>query len=251
MTRITLPDETPRRLAFYLAMEEYLATHLEELGLKDACFTWTTGPTVIIGNNQDLEAEVNVPFCKDHGIDIVRRKSGGGCVYSDQGNLMISYVTAATDVSFNFETFLSYLTFSLCMLGLDAERTGHNDILVAGHKVSGNACYALPSSSIVHGTMLFSTDFDMMEKAITPSEEKLSSKGIKSVRQRVTNLCDELSHPKEKVPMPLPRTISDMKIYMENFLSNETLQLNESQLAEICEIEKTYYGRTIQTDLSV
>ena len=95
MTEVLLPDSRDRRLTFFLAMEEYLARDVRE----DLVFLWQTGPTVIFGRNQDMAAEVNVPFCEERGIALVRRKSGGGCVYSDRGNLMVSCITPDTNAA--------------------------------------------------------------------------------------------------------------------------------------------------------
>jgi lipoic acid synthetase/lipoate-protein ligase A len=143
---------------------------------------------VIIGRNQDLEAEVNLGYCREHGVKVVRRKSGGGCVYSDMGNIMISYVSRRGDVSEIFDRYLSALTACLRSLGLNAEKSGRNDILVEGRKVSGNAFHQLPDRSIVHGTLLYDTDFEALEEAIRPPVEKLQRHGVASVRQRVENL---------------------------------------------------------------
>ena len=89
MKNVVLPRAEEHSLAFYLAMEEYVAEHVE----GEAFFVWRVDPTVIIGRNQDLEAEVNLDYCRDHGVKVVRRRSGGGCVYSDKGNIMISYIS--------------------------------------------------------------------------------------------------------------------------------------------------------------
>ena len=184
MKNIVLPDTNERSLAFYLAMEEFVAGRSE----GDSFFVWRVSPTVIIGRNQDLEAEVNLGYCREHGVKVVRRKSGGGCVYSDMGNIMISYVSRRGDVSEIFDRYLSALTACLRSLGLNAEKSGRNDILVEGRKVSGNAFHQLPDRSIVHGPRLDNTDFRALKEAIRPPVEKLQRHGVASVRQRVENL---------------------------------------------------------------
>lgn len=184
MKHVVLPDSGKRNLAFYLAMEEYVARCVE----GEAFFVWRVAPTVIIGRNQDLEAEVNMDYCKRRGVSVVRRKSGGGCVYSDMGNIMISYVSPRGDVSEVFERYLDSMTSCLRGLGLAAEKSGRNDILVEGRKISGNAFHMLPDRSIVHGTLLYDTDFSALEEAIRPPVEKLTRHGVASVRQRVENL---------------------------------------------------------------
>ena len=186
MKHVILPDSERHSLAFYLAMEEFVARRYED----EAFFVWRVEPTVIIGRNQDLEAEVNIQYCNDHGVHIVRRKSGGGCVYSDLGNIMISYVSRRGDVSAVFDRYLSELTACLVSLGLRAEKSGRNDILVDGRKVSGNAFHQMPDRSVVHGTLLYDTDMDVLETAIRPPVEKLQRHGVPSVRQRVRNIAD-------------------------------------------------------------
>ena len=106
--RFPVPVED-RPLVFFLAAEEYLARNSDE----DCFLLWQVGPTVIFGRNQVMEAEVNVPFCREHGIRMFRRKSGGGCVYADRGNLMISAVSSGNDKPFIFEKFISALALAL------------------------------------------------------------------------------------------------------------------------------------------
>lgn len=212
MKNIILPDIGQQSLSYYLAVEEQVARQIDD----DAFFVWQSDPTVIIGRNQVLEAEVNIEYCRDHNIEIVRRKSGGGCVYSDKGNIMISYISRRGDVSAVFDRYLSALTACLCSLGLDAVRSGRNDVLVCGMKVSGNAFHQLPDRSIVHGTLLFSTDFDVLEQAIRPPVEKLVRHGIRSVRQRVANLSDFL---------PSDWNVERLKQYLVDYFTDDSITL--------------------------
>ena len=184
MKKVVIPAGAPERLTFFLAVEEYLAREVKE----DLFFTWQSPPTVICGRNQVIENEVNLDYCREHGIAVVRRKSGGGCVYSDAGNIMLSYITPDTGVEAVFAGFLEKVAAALRDLGFDAVRTEHNDILVGERKVSGNACHALPGATIVHGTMLYDLDFDALARATTPPADKLAKHGVQSVRQRVVNL---------------------------------------------------------------
>ena len=110
MVQVLLPEDGDRPLAFYLAMEEYVAWKYPE---GDYFFVWRTGPSVIFGRNQDMEAEVNVPYCLAHGIRIYRRKSGGGCVYSDMGNLMHSCITSpGKDAAFVFYRYMQQIALA-------------------------------------------------------------------------------------------------------------------------------------------
>lgn len=185
--------ETGRSLAFYLAMEEHVAASLSRIlpeGFTEAFFIWQVPPSVIFGHNQEMSAEVNVRYCEENGISMFRRKSGGGCVYADRGNIMLSAVSSETSVNLVFSRFLERLSLSLRQAGLPAVRSEHNDVLVDGRKVSGNACFLTKDASIVHGTLLYDVDLVEMARAITPSEEKLRSHGVRSVRARVANLKD-------------------------------------------------------------
>lgn len=229
MKNIILPDNQERSLAFWLAMEEFVAKSVDE----EAFFVWKVAPTVIIGRNQVLEAEVNLDYCRRNGVKIVRRKSGGGCVYADRDNIMISYVSRRGDVAEIFERYLSALTSCLCSLGLKAEKSGRNDILVEGRKVSGNAFHQLPDRSIVHGTLLYNTDFDALEEAIRPPVEKLLRHGVASVRQRVGNLRDYLDP-------AIIGSIHALESHLVDYFSDGTLSLSADDLCVIEEMASAY-----------
>ncbi len=229
MKNVILPDKKERSLAFYLAMEEFVAGRIED----ESFFVWRVAPTVIIGRNQDLEAEVNLDYCSRHGVHIVRRKSGGGCVYSDMGNIMVSYISGRGVVSAVFDRYLSAMTACLCSLGLDAEKSGRNDILVDGRKVSGNAFHQLPDRSIVHGTLLYDTDFEALGEAIRPPVEKLERHGVASVRQRVENL-------KEFIDPSAVASVEALEKYVVEWFCDGEVVLTEDDVKEIEIIEKQY-----------
>ena len=229
MKNVVLPEIKDRSLAFYLAMEEYVARNIE----GELLFVWRVNPTVIIGRNQDLEAEVNLDYCREHGVAVVRRKSGGGCVYSDKGNIMISYISRRGDVSEVFERYLDALTGCLRSVGLDAYKSGRNDVMVGDRKVSGNAFHMLPDRSIVHGTLLYSTDFDALETAIRPPVEKLERHGVASVRQRVTNLSDHLD------PSVIG-SVEQLEDYIVGYFTDENICLSPVQISQIDEMAEEY-----------
>ena len=222
MKNIILSDKKERSLAFYLAMEEFVARTIED----EAFFVWRVAPTVIIGRNQDLEAEVNLDYCRKHGVKVVRRKSGGGCVYSDMGNIMISFISRRGEVQEVFDRYLSSLTACLRSLGLKAEKSGRNDILVDGRKVSGNAFHQLPDRSIVHGTLLYDTDFDALETAIRPPVEKLERHGVASVRQRVENL-------KEYLDCNIMPSVEELERYIVDYFCDGVIVLCDEDVDEI------------------
>ena len=227
MLHIEVP--TGRRLVWYLAMEEYLAKHVKE----DTFVTWVVSPTVIFGRHQVMEAEVNIAYCQANSIAMYRRKSGGGCVYADEGNLMMSLISPNKHSEVVFQSFLDRVSGVLCDLGFAAVKSQHNDIMVEGYKVSGNASYALSTGTIVHGTLLVNVDFDALQQAITPSAEKLAKHGVKSVRQRVANLT-------QYAAFDSIQTIERFDAHLINALCARTRTLTREEIAAIDEIEKDY-----------
>lgn len=226
MRYVAYPFVQTRRLTFYLATEEYLAINYPP---EEYFFMWQVHPTVIFGRNQLIENEVNLDFVKANNIEFYRRKSGGGCVYADLSNIMFSYISPVFHKDFVFSTYLNRIVSMLKSLGLNAEASGRNDILVNGLKVSGNAFYKVNDRSVVHGTMLYDTDVEIMVRAITPDNEKLISKGVASVRNRVTNL---------KGLMTLD--ITSFKEYVRKHLTDSEITLSDSDIRGIEELEKTY-----------
>ena len=226
MKYVALPFTGTRRLSFYLAMEEFLARHIDE---PDCFFMWQVEPTVIIGRNQVVENEVNLDYCLEHGIHVVRRKSGGGCVYADMDNVMLSFVTSEENVGIAFNRFVNMVLLVLRKLGIEATGTSHNDIMIGDRKVCGTACYHVSGRSIVHSTLLYDTNMDHMLHAITPGPEKLEKKGIQSVRQRITFLKDYTSLGLDEVK----KVIRDTLCVGERMLSPE-------EVAGIEQIEGQY-----------
>ena len=234
MKHVILPDDVRRSLAFYLAMEEFVAREIE----GEAFFVWRVEPTVIYGRNQVLENEVNLEYCREHGVDIVRRKSGGGCVYSDLGNIMVSYISRRGDVSEVFDRYMTALTEALRALGVPAEKSGRNDILVEGRKVSGNAFHQLPDRSIVHGTLLYSTDLEALTEAIRPPVEKLQRHGVESVRQRVMNLSEYVALMTE--PDDALKSPEALEEYLLRYFTDGEIHLDENDLGIIARSEATW-----------
>ena len=187
MKYVVLPDERIHPLSFYLSMEDYLAQNMED---DDLLMLWQVEPSVIYGRNQVVENEVNLDYCREHGIQVYQRKSGGGCVYADKDNLMLSMVTTEENVGFAFNRFVTMVLLVLRKMGIEATGTTNNDIMIGGRKLCGTACRKMPRGCIVHSTMLYDTNMEHMLNAITPGPEKLEKKGIQSVRQRITLLKD-------------------------------------------------------------
>lgn len=173
-----------------MLLEEYLQqeSDLVKTVKEPIIFTWIVAPTVIYGRHQVREQEVNDAYCAEHGIRVVQRQSGGGCVYADEGNVMVSYISPSTHSQEVFDEFLRLLSGAFRQMGYEAVTTQHNDILVNGRKVSGTACYTTPTGTVVHASILYDVNLDALQQAITPTAEKLAKHAVQSVRQRVINL---------------------------------------------------------------
>lgn len=227
---VQLPTETNgSRAPFYLAAEEYIA---QRLPADNYLFSWQVSPTVVIGRNQSAEAELDLAFCRRKGIDIVRRKSGGGAIFADRNNIMWSLVTGQSAVEPLFAEYAESVAIALRSLGVPARVSGRNDIRIdEGGKICGNAFYHLSSRNIVHGTMLYDTDPELMEGALSPDKTKLQAKGVKSVRSRVALLKDFLNI-----------GITDLRNKLRSFLCDRSVLLDAEAVREIREIERTYYA---------
>ncbi len=229
MINLTLPDKRERPLAFYLAMEEWAARCLPA---GEYFFAWRVAPTVICGRNQCIADEVNLEYCRSKGIDVVRRRSGGGCVYADRDNWMFSYITPGDEVMTTFSHYTDMIVDMLRALGFDARSTGRNDICIGNHKVAGNAFYHVPGRAIVHGTMLCKIDAETMSRAITPSKAKLESKAVRSVPSRVTSLTRE----------GLGMTVAEFGDYAVKALCGTDIRvLLPDEIKLIEELEQRYY----------
>ncbi len=178
-----------------LAIEEYL---LKTMNVDENPFLlfYINEPSIIIGKNQNTAEEINTDYVDVNGIHVVRRLSGGGAVYHDQGNLNFSFITKDDGNSFrDFRKFTEPVVKALRDMGVDAELSGRNDLLTGGRKISGNAQFATRGRMYSHGTLLFNTEMEEVVSALKVSKEKIESKGIKSIRSRVANISEFLEEP--------------------------------------------------------
>ncbi len=177
---------------YNLAMEEHLLrTHKE-----DVFFLWRNGPSIIIGRNQNAYSEINIDYVNEHRIRVVRRITGGGAVFHDLGNVNFSFMTKATEGDeLSFARFTAPVVDYLRSLGINAGLTGRNDIEIEGKKISGNAQTKVGKRFLHHGTLLFEVGMADLTGALQVHPLKIKSKGIASVRARVSNISEHLSSP--------------------------------------------------------
>ncbi|AOT71216.1 lipoate--protein ligase [Geosporobacter ferrireducens] len=222
---------------FNLALEEYVIRHLD-LG-QNVFMLWQNEPSVIVGRNQNTIEEINAKYIKENHINVVRRLSGGGAVYHDSGNLNFTFIMQdQKDEVSNFRKFTEPVIKVLNSLGIPAEFSGRNDITIEGKKFSGNAQYACNNRLLHHGTILFNSDLSVVQNALNVRIDKIESKGIKSVRSRVTNIAPYL---KEPLSIDAFKNILIQSILNTKDISTMTYRLTEQDLQKITEImEKRY-----------
>lgn len=225
---------------FNMAFDSYVLEKTDFEGF----YLWQDKPSVIVGLNQSVYAEVNLPFIQEHGIELVRRVSGGGAVYHDLGNLCYTFV--------GYEDGPARVAEALRQMGVPAELTGRNDIMVEGRKCSGYAKRLAAGRTMVHGTLMFDVNLDDLMNALAVPGSKLSAAGIQSVRSRVANL-------KEYLPF---NTIEEFKEALAASLFETPDQvggdaLEPEQIAEIESIATRQfrswdwvYGHSPKTDFS-
>lgn len=181
--------QTTTDSAFNLALEELLVRKSNE----EIFYLWQNAPAVIIGRNQNTLAEINTDFIQKNKINVTRRNTGGGAVYHDLGNINYSYIVNFTEgKSVNFADFAVPVIKTLAEMGITAEFSGRNDILIDGKKISGSAQSRIGNRILFHGTMLFDANIEDLVNALNVSGVKISGKGIASVRSRVANIKEHL-----------------------------------------------------------
>lgn len=177
--------------AFNLALEQYIFERLDPD--EEYCMLWRNRAAVIVGKHQNTFAEVDSAYASEHGVQVVRRLSGGGAVYHDMGNVNFTFIAKdGGDGSFDFATFCRPVLSLLQELGARPELSGRNDMTVGGRKFSGNAQYMRRGRVMHHGTLMFDSDLEEVTRLLRVAPDKLTSKAIASVRSRVTNLKPHL-----------------------------------------------------------
>ena len=224
--------------AFHFSVEEYIMRHYP---FNDpVMMIWQAGKCAMLGRNQIAEAEIDISCAKREGIQIVRRSSGGGTIFTDAGTLLYTLILPHAErdsLDAAREKIAGPVVKALNALGIPAKLEGRNDILTDGKKVSGIAQYIRHDRICTHGSLLYDTDLEMLTRVLCVDEGKISSKGLKSVRSRVVNL-------KEYMPSSCS-TYDFWALLKENIFSGQTIQeytLAEQDLAHIDRIYQERYG---------
>lgn len=225
-----------------LAIETYL---LKEMPLDEPILLfYINEPSIIIGRNQNTIEEINQEYVDEHQIHVIRRLSGGGAVYHDLGNLNFSFIMPDDGNSFrDFAKFTEPIIQALKELGVEgAELKGRNDLVINDLKFSGNAMYATNGRMFAHGTIMFDSDIDEVVNALKVRQDKIASKGIKSIRSRVTNVKPFLPEERQNMTTEDFREEILLKIFgVEDVSDVKTYQLTPEDWQKIDEIAEEYY----------
>lgn len=173
--------------AFHFSVEEFFTRHVKNE--EPVLMLWQADKTVMLGNNQVADAEVNTEFAGKSGIVIIRRSSGGGAIYTDLGTVLFTFITPLIyEPVIHRENAAVRIIKALASMGVNASREGKNDILLDGKKISGLAQYTVDNHICTHGSLLYNTDLETLTNVLIANESKLAPKGITSIRSRVTNI---------------------------------------------------------------
>ena len=175
---------------FNIAAEEFALKHF----YQDVLMLWQSAPSVIVGKHQNLIAEVDLGYTHKHNIPVIRRISGGGTVYHDLGNLNYTLIRTEADRErlIDFNRFSAPIVEFLKTMGLKAGFEGKNNLVLKGKKFSGNSAHVFKNRVIHHGTLLFNTNLNELEKVIRPVKASIKDKAVKSVRATVTNILEHI-----------------------------------------------------------
>ena len=207
MKTIDLTRYGRQNVSFYLALERYIL-NAEEWRDEELFFIWDINPAIVCGKHQLIESEGNMEYVRKIGVPIYRRHSGGGTIFADEGCFMFTFIKREGKRDDVFRNCLSAVVKAFAEIGLETELSGRNDLIFKGKKFSGNAYYRNENGSILHGTLLYKTDLEQLVRTITPDNEKLISKGIESVRQRVINVGDYMTLGREELMRHLEDSIA-------------------------------------------
>ena len=222
---------------FNLAAEEFFLNNSQD----DVLMLWQNEPSVLVGKHQNVVAEINTDFVRENNIPVIRRISGGGTVYHDLGNINLTVISTAGNKEnlIDFRKFTRPVIEFLKQFHLEAVFEGKNNLTVNGKKFSGNSAHIFKNRVMHHGTFLYDTDLDKLEKVIHPSNNHIVDKSIKSVRATVGNISSFLENP------PSTKTfIQQLEQFLKDFYHiTSTLDITQEEQQSIEKLVEEKYRR--------
>jgi lipoate-protein ligase A len=227
-----------------LATEQYLMNNVEFD--EPLVLFYIQKPCIIVGRHQNTLEEINSDYVNENNITVTRRISGGGAVYDDLGNISFSFVVNSNNDNFgNFKKLTKPIIDALKDMGATtAEVSGRNDLMVDGKKFSGNAMYTKNGKMFSHGTLAYDVDLSVLSKALNVPKDKMESKGIKSVKSRVTNVKPYLKPEFQSLSTEQFRDRLIMELFKTNDIDNivdKEYQLTDEDQAAIQKLCDDYY----------
>ncbi len=243
MLHVKTKTDTLRDLSFYFGLEEYLIKDFDYE--EDIFLLWNVPPTVMIGRHQITDIELDKSYIEDNNINVVRRNSGGGAVYTDPGCYQFSFITSKASHKDIFLNHVSHIVDNVNKLGLNAKFTGRNDILHEGRKFSGNAEFIHKDKMVIHGTILFESNLDNLIGSLTPDKAKLTKHNITSVKSRVLNIGELVDLNIDEFYDFLVENIKTKEVHLED-LDLEKIELYSSKF----KTKEWNYGKNPKWDFT-
>ena len=219
---------------FNLAAEEYLLKNFND----DIFMIWQSNPAIIVGKHQNALAEINHRFVQENNIKVARRLSGGGTVYHDMGNVNFTFIRNGEPGKLvDFRKFTEPVINWLNILGVPVVHGEKNDLLIGSKKISGNAEHVYKTRVLHHGTLLFNSNIEMLNRAINATSGVYTDKAVQSNRSTVTNIYDHLKK---------TMNVADFKSLLFNYVNNsyadtEVFSFNQADNQIIAHLVKEKY----------
>jgi lipoate---protein ligase len=209
MIFINRPETDPY---FNIAAEEYFLKNSNE----DIVMIWRSSPAIVVGKHQNTIAEVNMDWISENQIPVIRRISGGGTVYHDEGNLNFTLIRSEErkDRMIDFRSFTKPVVSFLAEFSIHADFEGKNNLVIGGEKFSGNSAHVYRNRIIHHGTLLFETNLEKLNFSISPNIANVEDKAVQSIRAKVTNISAHLDQ-----QISIKEFASDFEKYLHNYFS--------------------------------